>query len=552
MKVGINGKTHEIASGLTLLEISRLVESESPIMGAQISGSPMELCDTIGTECEIQFLTLRDMEGFRIYLRTLTYVFITGVYRVFGRQTRVQCKHSLSGNLYAEIYPEGEEEARMLTIEEVSQVQQAMEDIIAANLPIERKYFPMAQAMEFFEKNGMEDKQRLFTFRCSSGVNMYRLDGVWDYFYGDMLPETGGLLKQQRLIPYERGVIMCTPSRKPPHQLREFKPLEKLFGVFQQSREWSQILGVENIGALNDRIADGKITELIQTSEALHAKRLAEIAGEIQKRPDIKLVLIAGPSSSGKTTFAQRLMIQLRAEGRVPHLISMDNYFVNRVDTPLDEDGKPNFECLGAVDVRQFNEDMQKLLQGEKVEIPSYNFKKGMREYKGRFLQLEARDILVVEGIHALNEEVSRTVSRTNKYKIYISALTLINIDDHNRIPTTDGRLLRRIIRDNTHRGASAAKTISMWPSVRRGEEENIFPYQEEADIMFNSAHIYEVAVVKQYAEPLLYRIKKTEPEYREARRLLKFLSYSLSVSSEPVPGNSILREFIGGGIFEQ
>ena len=398
----------------------------------------------------------------------------------------------------------------------------------------------------------MEDKQRLFTYRSASGVNLYQLEDELDYFYGFMLPETGCLLPEQSLICYGEGLILRTPSRKPPHELRPFKPMEKLFSIFQQSKEWSQILGVEDVGALNDCIADGKIRELIQTSEALHAKRLAEIASEIARRPAVKLVLIAGPSSSGKTTFAQRLMIQLRAEGLTPHLISMDNYFVDRADTPLDEEGNPNYECLGALDIAQFNQDMQTLMEGGAVEIPTFNFKKGVREYNGRTLQMRERDVLIVEGIHCLNEEVSRLVPREKKYKIYISALTLINIDDHNRIPTTDGRLLRRMIRDNTHRGASAAHTIAMWPSVRRGEEENIFPYQEEADTMFNSAHIYELAILKQYAEPLLFRIKPEEPEYAEARRLIKFLDYFLSVSSEAVPDTSLLREFIGGGVFEQ
>ncbi len=555
MKIQLNGETvKEYTPGVRLLDIARETAGESPAMAAYVDGREKELADTIRRDCSVCFVTLQEPEGFRIYLRTLIYVFIHAAQRALGPDARVRIKHSLSGNLYAEISRRTSQggSTRTLSPAEIEAIEEQMRAVIAANLPIRKKNFPLDEAQEYFESEGIRDKQRLFAYRSTSGVNLYQLEDELDYFYGFMLPETGCLLPEQSLLPYGEGVILRTPSRQVPHALRPFKPMEKLFDIFQQSKEWSQILGVEDVGALNDCIADGRIGELIQTSEALHAKRLAEIAGEIAARPAVKLVLIAGPSSSGKTTFAQRLMIQLRAEGRTPHLISMDNYFVNREQTPLDEDGQPNYECLGAVDVERFNADMASLMAWEPAEIPLYNFKKGQREASGRSLQLKERDILIVEGIHCLNEEVSRQVARENKYKIYISALTLINIDDHNRIPTTDGRLLRRMIRDNAHRGASAAHTIAMWPSVRRGEEENIFPYQEEADTMFNSAHIYELAVLKQYAEPLLYRIQRSEPEYDEARRLIKFLDYFLSVSSEEVPDTSLIREFIGGGIFEQ
>ena len=554
MKIYADGKEYQIEPGLRLLDLARQAQTGSPVMAAKVDGHLKELGEKIHRDCSVQFLTLQDMDGFRIYIRTLVYVFIRSVHRVLGKSAEVRIKHSLSGNLYAEISQSCSDEQKLwsLTEEETGRIQAAMEELIRENKPVVKKSYALDDALEYFEREGMEDKQRLFTYRSASGVNLYQLEDELDYFYGFMLPETGCLLPEQSLICYGEGLILRTPSRKPPHELRPFKPMEKLFSIFQQSKEWSQILGVEDVGALNDCIADGKIRELIQTSEALHAKRLAEIASEIARRPAVKLVLIAGPSSSGKTTFAQRLMIQLRAEGLTPHLISMDNYFVDRADTPLDEEGNPNYECLGALDIAQFNQDMQTLMEGGAVEIPTFNFKKGVREYNGRTLQMRERDVLIVEGIHCLNEEVSRLVPREKKYKIYISALTLINIDDHNRIPTTDGRLLRRMIRDNTHRGASAAHTIAMWPSVRRGEEENIFPYQEEADTMFNSAHIYELAILKQYAEPLLFRIKPEEPEYAEARRLIKFLDYFLSVSSEAVPDTSLLREFIGGGVFEQ
>jgi len=380
---------------------------------------------------------------------------------------------------------------------------------------------------------------------------LYQLGNGQDYFYGFMLPETGPL-QYFELQPYHHGVVLRMPSQVYPHTVLECLPSDQLFEVYDRSRQWSRILGVENAGALNDCISNGEIRELIQVSEALHAKHIASIADTIAKRAETtKLVLIAGPSSSGKTTFARKLSIQLRAEGLRPHLISVDDYFVNREQTPLGADGKPNFECIEAIDTKQFNQDLQNLLQGQTVEIPFYNFKTGKREWRGRMLTLGPEDLLIVEGIHCLNEKLTESIARNDKFKIYISALTLINIDDHNRIPTTDGRLLRRMVRDHQYRGTSAAKTIAMWPSVRAGEEMNIFPYQEEADVMFNSAHIYELAILKQYAEPLLFGIDRHEPEYSEARRLIKFLDYFLGVSSELVPDTSIIREFIGGGVYE-
>jgi len=375
------------------------------------------------------------------------------------------------------------------------------------------------------------------------------MDGYFDYNYGYMMPHAG-YVKYFKLIPYDKGMMLVLPERANPTVVPEFVPREKLFATLEESTDWCRKLGIETVGDLNDMICDGKLNELILVQEAEQERRIGEIAKDIVKRGGVKFVMIAGPSSSGKTTFSHRLSIQLRTQGLVPHPIALDDYFVDREKTPKDEDGNYNFECLGAIDIEQFNHDMCELLEGKTVELPSFNFKTGKREYKGNFKTLGKDDVLVIEGIHGLNGKMSYALPDESKYRIYISALTSINVDDHNRIPTTDGRLLRRMVRDARTRGASAKKTIGMWPSVRRGEEENIFPFQESADAMFNSVLIYELAVLKQFAEPLLFGIKPEEPEYYEAKRLLKFLDYFLGVSSENLPNNSICREFVGGSCF--
>lgn len=341
--------------------------------------------------------------------------------------------------------------------------------------------------------------------------------------------------------------MLLLPSKAEPKVVPRFEPMDKLFATLTESTQWGRRLDLETVGALNDKISKGEMSHLILVQEALQEKKIAEIAAQIASRRNAKFVMIAGPSSSGKTTFSHRLSVQLEAIGLKPHPIAVDNYFVNRVNSPRDEQGNYNYEVLECLDIALFNQNMMDLLDGKRVEMPYYNFKKGVREYKGNFLQLGPEDILVIEGIHCLNDRLSHSLPKESKFKIYISALTQLNVDEHNRIPTTDGRLIRRMIRDARTRGSSAQDTIRMWPSVRKGEEENIFPFQEEADAMFNSALVYEFAVLKQYAEPLLFGIPKDSEEYLEAKRLLKFLDYFIGVSSEDIPKNSILREFIGG-----
>ena len=407
-----------------------------------------------------------------------------------------------------------------------------------------------SDAIELFHRHGMYDKEKLFRFRRVSRVNIYSLEDFEDYFYGYMVNHTG-YLKYFELYPYDKGLVMQLPDRENPQQVPPFKPWPKIFHVQQESAHWGEMIGADTVGDLNEQITLKGANELILIAEALQEAKISQIAERISQDRSKKFVMIAGPSSSGKTTFSHRLSIQLSAHGLRPHPIAVDNYFVNREDTPLDEDGNYNFECLEAIDVERFNQDMINLLKGERVELPTFNFKTGQREYRGDFLQLGPEDVLVIEGIHCLNDRLSYSLPMESKFKIYISALTQLNIDEHNRIPTTDGRLIRRIVRDARTRGSSAKATIAMWNSVRRGEEENIFPYQESADVMFNSALIYELAVLKLYAEPLLFSIQPGEPEYDEAKRLLKFLDYFVGVPSEAIPHNSILREFVGGGCFD-
>jgi uridine kinase len=384
----------------------------------------------------------------------------------------------------------------------------------------------------------------------ASRVNLYSIGGFEDYFYGYMAQNTG-YIRYFDLVPFEHGFVLLLPTMAEPRKVPDFVPSRKLFEVLKESSRWGQRLGVPNVGTLNNEIAKGNANDLILIQEALQEKKIGQIAEMIAEQKEKKFVMIAGPSSSGKTTFSHRLCIQLRALGLKPHAIGVDDYFVNREDSPRDAQGNYNYEILECLDIRQFNQDMTDLLAGKTVNMPHYNFITGMREYKGDKLTLGAEDILVIEGIHCLNDKLSHTLPRDSKFKIYISALTQLNVDEHNRIPTTDGRLIRRMVRDARTRGATAQDTIRRWSSVRRGEEENIFPYQEDADVMFNSALVYELAVLKQYAQPLLFQIPKDCPEYVEAKRLLKFLDYFLGISSENIPHNSIVREFVGGSCFK-
>ena len=548
IQLKIDTQTKEYSEDVTWQVVAEEYQKEyaDEILLVQVNGKLQELQEKI-REGEVQFITARQKPGISAYKRSATLLMLKAFYAVAGPENveKVIVDFSIGKGFFVE--------ARgnfTLNQELLEQVKAKMQEYVDQEIPILKRSISTDDAIEHFHRHRMYDKERLFRYRRVSRVNVYSIDGFEDYFYGYMVPNTK-YIRYFDLKLYEYGFVLMLPSMLAPTVLPQFAPLPKLFHTLADSSLWGQRLDLETVGALNDKIAEGDMSHLILIQEALQEKRIAEIAAQIAERKTAKIVMIAGPSSSGKTTFSHRLSVQLEAIGLKPHPIAVDNYFVNRIDSPRDENGNYNYEILECLDVEQFNQDMQALLRGEQVELPYYNFKKGEREYKGDFLKLGKEDILVIEGIHCLNDRLSYSLPRESKFKIYISALTQLNIDEHNRIPTTDGRLLRRMIRDARTRGTSARDTIRMWPSVRKGEEENIFPYQEEADAMFNSALIYELAVLKQYVEPLLFGIPKNCPEYTEAKRLLKFLDYFIGVSSEDIPKNSILREFIGGSCLD-
>ncbi|MBQ8030609.1 MAG: nucleoside kinase [Butyrivibrio sp.] len=548
-KITINGAEKDYEKGTTFEEIAKEYQKyyDDRIAAVMFNGKIRELMKTVKKDGVLSFITVKDNIGFKTMRRTGLMILIKSVIDVTGGSKNgvsIKAEFTIGNGLYCTI------RGTNVTKELVKKISERYSEILDAALPITKKVYPLDEAIEIFRKQGMMDKVKLLKYRRSSEINVYKLDGFYDYFYGYMLPNTS-YIEKFKVQKYHDGILLTLPTRQNSKKLIVSEPREKLFKTMMLSSDWGSMMGIENVGDLNDMICSGKIGDMILVQEALQERRIGEIAMDIFKRLDVKFVMIAGPSSSGKTSFANRLSIQLRSNGLNPHPISLDNYFVNREDTPLNEDGSYNFECLEALDVEQFNDDMSRLLKGERVEMPEFNFITGKREMNGNYLQLGKNDILVIEGIHGLNEKMSYALPAESKYKIYISCLTTLSIDDHNRIATTDGRLLRRIVRDARTRGASAKKTISMWPSVRAGEEANIFPFQEEADAMFNSAQIYELAVIKQYAEPLLFSIEKDEPEYYEAKRLLKFLDYFLSVDNSMLPRNSICREFVGGSCFK-
>ncbi len=543
----LEGKKREVPGGTTYLELAKEYQKEytHDIILVLENGKMRELFRKVKDESVVEFLTTAHQDGHKTYKRSGILILLKAIYDVAGMEAvnGIKVRFSLSEGYYCTSRHVVPDEAFL------ERVQARMEELVRLALPIEKETIPVDDAIENFARHGMMDKAKLFRFRRSSSVNVYRLDGFEDYYYGYMAPDTG-YLKYFKLVPYDEGFVLEYPPAKTPEKFAPFKPEFKLFTALKNSTNWSEVLEVATVGALNEQIACGRMGDIILAQEAIMEKELGNIAARIASQQDKKLIMIAGPSSSGKTTFSHRLSIQLMAHGLRPHAIGVDNYFVEREDTPKDEDGNYNFECLGAIDIKLFNDQMSALLRGEEVSMPTFNFLTGKKEYKGNTMQLGPDDVLVIEGIHCLNDALSHSLPKENKFKIYLSALTQLNIDEHNRIATTDGRLIRRMVRDARTRGASAKKTISMWPSVRRGEDENIFPYQGDADVVFNSALIYELSVLKQYAEPLLFGIRQGEPEYLEAKRLLKFLNYFQGVDSNLVPQNSILREFIGGSYF--
>lgn len=557
MKVKItlmhNNEIIEVEKGSRLVDIGLMVRDDfkGAIVLAIVDGKLLEIYKKVKKDCTVEFLDTTNKDGYRTYQRSLTLLFIKAsrdVYKSYGiEKMDIRVQFSVNRGLYCEFVGVEEKpvDASILKL-----IKERMNTLVSQNARIKKLTVTTSKAIEIFEAQGMYDKVKVLKYRSVSNTNIYELDGFFDYYFGYMVPTTG-CLNGFDLYLHDEGVMLQYAHRLLPNEVSLFEPDMKLYETQKKTTEWAKLMDVTTIGELNDLISSGNMNEMMLVAEALMEKRIAEIADKIiEDINNKKFVFIAGPSSSGKTTFAHRLAIQLRAHGMIPRTISVDNYFVDRDKTPKDEDGNFNFETIEAIDIKSFNEDMLHLLEGEAVDIPVFNFVAGTREYKGNPITLGERGILIVEGIHGLNDRLSYALPSNSKFKIYISALTQLNLDHHNRIPTTDGRLLRRIVRDNQYRGTSAKRTISMWNSVRRGEEQNIFPFQEEADVMFNSALIYEIAVLKQYAEPLLFNIPSDCPEAIEAKRLIKFLSYILGITSEHIPNNSLIREFVGGSCF--
>lgn len=548
-QINVMGKMVEIAEGATFADVAKDFSGmvNGPIMLARQKNKLRELHQKIRTCDDVTFYGIENDEAMRVYRRGVLILMTKAVYELWGSESLVVVEHSLQKNLYCEIRkPEME-----MTEEVLAKIEGKMREYVAADLPICKRTMRKEDAREIARRQGMPDKDELFRYRRASNVNLYELDGFYDYFYGYM-PASTGDLKVFSLMAYENGFLIRFPDPKQPEVLREFSNPKKISSVFLEQMHWCQLMGVKNVAELNHTLTQGKFGDLIRINEALHEKKIAEIADMIHQRLDkVRVVLIAGPSSSGKTSFANRLCIQLQVLGIQPHKISLDDYFVERDKTPVDENGKRNYEHIQALDLPLLNDDLKKMIAGELVDLPTYNFVTGKREYNGNRIQAKKGEILVLEGIHGLNDMLTSEIPAEQKFKIFISAMTQLNVDDHNRISTSDSRLIRRIVRDYQFRGRDAATTIGQWNDVTDGEAENIFPYQENADAIFNSATIYELSVLKQYAEPQLFAIGEDQPEYITAKRLIKFLGYFLAAPGTEIPNNSLIKEFVGGSCFK-
>lgn len=543
-----NEKPLRVNKGITLQEIaSQHQKKDAPlIVAAIVDNKVRELTYSLKKDSTVKPIDLSMKDGVRIYLRSLTLVFIRACRELFP-ECKVSVEHSFGGGLYCEV-----QNTETLSPRVVNRIQEQMQSIIDADEPFEKTDIPMAEANRIFLEMGMEDKVEIMKYRKEDTISIYKSGWMSDYLFGYMVPSTG-YLKMFGLKFYLPGVIIQHPTIEQPDKVRPFHDNPKLFKVFRQAEKWSAAMGIRNIADLNRCIEEGRGADLVRISEAAQEKFFGYIADDIAQHTDaIRLILIAGPSSSGKTTFAQRLRVHLMVNGLHPIPISMDNYYLDRDQIPVDEKGEQDLESIDSIDLELFNEQMTQLIQGQRVEIPHYNFLTGKREFTGNFIQVSEMQPIIVEGIHGLNEKLTEMIPHENKYKIYISALTQLNVDDHNRIPTTDARLIRRMVRDYHFRGTSIEDTLKMWRSVRRGEEKNIFPFQETADIMINSALLYELAVLKSMILPLLEAVPEDHVYFPEVNRLKKFLKYFVEMDPEVIPNNSILREFIGGSSFDK
>lgn len=545
-----NNSTREFPEGSSLLDIYNgfnLVMPYGPV-SAKVNNKVESLDFRVYYNKDIEFLDITSSSGMRTYVRSLFFVLVKAVEELYP-QGNISLEHPISKGYFCKLHID-----RTIGLDDVQRIKQKMQEIIAADIPYTRTESHTEEVVRLFEKQGMMDKARLLDTYGQLYSYYYQLGDTVDCYYSSLVPSTG-YIRLFDIVKYYDGLLLRIPSRENPTKLEEVVKQEKMLEVFQEYHRWNQILGISTVGDLNVACNEGHATDLINVSEALQEKKIAQIADEITHRNQdgqrVKLVLISGPSSSGKTTFSKRLSIQLMTNGLKPYPISLDDYFVNRNDTPLDENGKHDFESLYAVDLPFFEEQLTTLLNGGEVELPRYNFTTGKREMSGKKLRIDEHMILIIEGIHALNPALTPHIPNENKYKVYVSALTTILLDNHNYIPTTDNRLLRRIIRDYKYRSYSAEETIARWPSVRAGEEKWIFPYQENADAMFNSALLFELAVLKDYVEPILRKVPNRCPEYSEAHRLLRFLNYFVSVQDKELPPTSLLREFLGGSSFQ-
>ena len=535
--------------GITLAEIAedQKIILKRPILGAKVNNKIKELSYNVFKPKVVEFFDILDIDGQRLYRRSLKFIFIKAVADILP-QLNVNIEHSISKGIYCEFKTKEGEDYKP-TLQQINDIKERMKIIVKNNLPFERREMLSSKVAEIYSKMGLNERVDIFKKRARLYSSMYFLENACDYFYGYLAPSTGSITTFD-LIPYYDGLLLQHPTDYENMTIAPLEMQEKLFEVFRENKQWVKLLKINTIDSINKSVDSGDCGLIIKLGEALQEKKIAEIAETIKQKQNTKLVLIAGPSSSGKTTFSKRLCVQLGVCGLKPVQISLDNYFVNREDTPKDENGEYDFEALEALDYEQFGNDMLAMMEGKEVEMPTFNFQTGRREYKGDKLTACPETVFVVEGIHGLNPKLSEKIPAENKYKIYVSALTQVAIDSHNRIPTTDNRLLRRIIRDFRYRHYSAEETIKRWPSVRRGEDKNIFPFQEEADVMFNSALPYELGVIKRYATPVLRGVNETTPEYSEAQRLLKFLSYFREVPDDEIPPTSILREFLTGSSF--
>lgn len=532
--------------GSTLIDVYKMLELRMPYgpSSAKVNNKTEGLTYKVFRNKDVEFLDILSSSGMRTYMRSLCFVLCKAVEDLFPKGHLV-LENPISKGYYCNLYI-----GRPVTVEDVANIKKRMQEIISVDIPFHRVECHTDEAIGLFRDRGMTSKVKLLESIGTLYTFYYTLDHTIDYYYGSLLPSTG-YIHLFDLIPYYNGLLLRIPNRNNPMELEPVVSQTKMFDIYNEHHRWQDILGVRTVGDFNQSCQDGHATDLINVSEALQEKKISHIADEIAQKKSIRLILISGPSSSGKTTFSKRLSVQLMASGLHPLPISLDNYFVDRKHTPLDADGEYDYESLYALDLDYFNHQLECLLRGEEIELPRFNFQKGEREMSGQKIHLEEGTYVILEGIHALNPELTSRIPDYAKYKIYVSALTTILLDDHNYIPTADNRLLRRIIRDYKYRGYTAEDTIRRWPSVRRGEEKWIFPYQENANAMFNSALLYELAVLKDEVLPLLQQVQENVPEYSEARRLCRFLSYFTSLGDEELPPTSLLREFLGGSSFK-